>query len=153
MIDAVFDSKKFEERLRVFSSSLGGIFKDLLDRVGSQMTSEAQALAPVRTGKLRDSINFLFYEDNRAALTTKKSIKKSNIWYSNMVEFDRNIKPKRKEYLTFRINGEWKKVKSVNVRGQPFMRPVFNDYFGGESGKGYRALAAALEQKMAEELR
>ena len=152
MIEAAFDSEKFEEKLKIFSSGLGGIFIDLLNRVGQEMTSESKMLAPRRTGKMADSINFIFYDENKAALTTRKRINKSNVWYSNIREHGANIEAKKKDYLVFKINGEWKKVKSVKTPAQPFMKPVFESYFGGDSGKGYQALAQALEKKMNEEL-
>ncbi|MCL2440475.1 MAG: hypothetical protein FWD14_01915 [Treponema sp.] len=117
------------------------------------MTQEAKSSAPRRTGKLASSINFIFYDDNKAAFTTKKNINKSNIWYSNIREHGANIEAKNKEYLIFKINGEWKKVKSVRTRPQPFMKPVWENYFGGGNSRGYKELANALLQKMNEELK
>jgi hypothetical protein len=145
---ADFDSRNFENKLRIFSSSLGGIFKELMKSVGEKMVNEAKGLAPSRTGKLRNNINFLINNDTEFVFTTRKSIKKSNIWYSRMVEKNRTIKPKKAKYLTFKINGEWKKVSSANVRGKPFMTPVFNDYWEGQNSKGYQELANALERKI-----
>jgi hypothetical protein len=152
-LNASIDTKQFEDKLKIFSSGLGNIFNELLNEVGHEMTTEAKSNAPVRTGKLQKGINFIFdKKDNLGALTTRKNISKSNVWYSNIVEHGANIKPKNKEYLMFKINGEWKKVKSVNVRPRPFMKPVWEDYFGSNSSKGYTALANALEKKMNEEL-
>ena len=146
---ADLDSKNLENKLRIFSSSLGGIFKELMKAVGEKMTQESKALAPVRTGKLRDNINFIINNDE-FVLTTKKSLKKSNVWYSRMVEKDRTIKPKKAKYLTFKINGEWKKVSSFNVKGKPYMTPVYNEYWEGSNAKGYQELAIALEKKLKE---
>ena len=152
MVDAKLDTNNLGNKLKIFSSGLGGIFKDLMNRVGKQMTSEAQNAAPVRTGKLRNSINFLLYEDNKGAFTTRKKINKSNVWFSNIREHGANIDAKKSDYLMFKVNGEWKKVKSVKTPAQPFMKPVWETYFGNESSKGYTALAEALENKMNEEL-
>jgi hypothetical protein len=149
---ADLDSKNFETKLRIFSSGLGGIFKELMKSVGEEMTTEAKARAPSRTGKLRNNINFIVNNDTEFVFTTRKSLKKSNVWYSRIVEKDRHIKPKKGKYLIFKINGEWKKVDSVNVKGQPYMTPVFNSYFESDNGKGYRALQDALKKKMAEYL-
>jgi hypothetical protein len=68
------------------------------------------------------------------------------------VEHGAFIEAKNKEYLTFKINGEWKKVKSVRTMPHPFAKPVWENYFGSDSSKGYTELANALLEKMNEEL-
>jgi len=153
MISAVIDSKGFEDKLKIFSSGLGNIFNELLNRVGEKMTSEAKAKAPRRTGRLQNSINFIFFEENRAAFTTRKKINRRNVWYSNIREHGAFIQAKNADYLTFKIKGEWKKVKSVRTPSQPFMKPVFDDYFGNDGAKGYTELANALIKKMGETLK
>jgi hypothetical protein len=144
------NSKSFENKLKLFSSSLGGIFKELMASVGQEMVAETKSRTTFtnRTGRLFNSINFIPTETG-GVLTTRKTLNKSNVWYARMVEKDRYIKPKKAKYLTFKINGEWKKVSSVHVRGRPFMTPVYNEYFGnGNNAKGYKALADALQKKM-----
>jgi hypothetical protein len=149
-----FQSKNFENKLRIFSSSLGGILKELMQSVGKEMIAESKSRAAFtnRTGKLFNAISFIATDDG-GILTTRKSLNKSNVYYARMVEKDRTIKPKKGKYLTFKIDGEWKKVSSVHVRGRPFMTPVYEDYFGGENSKGYRALADALQRKIEEDLK
>jgi hypothetical protein len=146
---ADINSKQFESKLKIFSSSLGGIFKELMKEVGQKMVTETKSRTTFtnRTGKLFNAINFI-PTDTGGVLTTRKTLNKSNVWYARMVEKDRNIKPKKGKYLTFKINGEWKKVPSVHVRGRPFMTPVFEDYWEGTNSKGYQALASALHKKM-----
>jgi hypothetical protein len=152
-INADINSKQFEDKIRVFSSGLGDIFNELFKTVGKEMSDEAKAKAPVNSGRLKRGINFILdKKNNLGALTTRKNLNKSNVWYARMVEKNRTINPKNKEYLTFKINGEWKKVKSVNVKGQPFMTPVFDDYWDGNGSKGYMALSNALMKKINEEL-
>jgi hypothetical protein len=150
---ADLDSKNFENKLRIFSSSLGGIFKELMKSVGQEMVADTKARATFhnRTGKLFNAINFI-PTDNGGVLTTRKTLAKPNVYYARFVEGGANIKAKKGKYLTFRINGEWKKVPSVNIRPRPFMKPVFEEYFGSENGKGYKALADALQKKMTEYL-
>lgn len=147
MISASIETNNFEQKLRILSSGLGNIFNDLLREVGNEMTADAKANAPVSSGNLRDNIRFII-KDNTGALTTRKSLNRSNIWYARMVEAHRIIKPKGDKYLTFKINGEWKKVKSVTVPGKPFMTPVYDDYFGNENGKGFKKLQEALLRKI-----
>jgi hypothetical protein len=142
------NSKNFENKLKIFASSLGGIFKELMATVGKEMVAESKSRATFtnRTGKLFNSINFIATNDG-GILTTRKN-NKSNVYYARMIEKDRYIKPKKAKYLTFKINGQWKKVSSVRVRGRPFMTPVFNEYWEGTNSKGYKALSEALQQKM-----
>jgi hypothetical protein len=145
---ADFDSRNFEDKLKLFASSLGGIFKELMATVGKDMVSETKSRAGFnnRTGKLLNSINFI-PTDSGGALTTRKNLNKANVYYARFVEKGRHIKPKKGKYLTFKINGEWKKVESVNIGPRPFMTPVYEEYWE-ENGKGYRALADALRKKM-----
>ena len=151
MIQAELDSKAFTDKLKIFSSGLGNIYQELLEDVGEKMTAEARALAPRRTGKMANAINFIFdKKNNLGALTTQKNLNKSNIWYARMVESDRNISAKKGEYLVFKINGNWVKVKSVRVKGQPFITPVYNSYF--PDGKGFKALQDALIKRMEQDL-
>jgi HK97 gp10 family phage protein len=153
MIDASLNTEELEKKINVLSSGLGGILNELIKSVGDEMSNEAKGRAPVRTGRLRDSIKFLFdNKNNIGALTTRKSLIKSNIWYAKFAEFGTDIKPKNKEYLTFKVNGEWKKVKSVKRQPKPFMYPVFDNYFGSDSSKGMQKLQEALIRKIESEL-
>jgi hypothetical protein len=148
---ADLDSKNFENKLRIFSSSLGGIFKDLMKSVGQEMVADTKSRTTFnnRTGKLFNAINFI-PTDNGGVLTTRKNLNKSNVHYARFVEKGADIKAKKGKYLTFKINGEWKKVPSVKVRPRPFMTPVFEEYWEGENAKGYKALSNALQKKMNE---
>jgi hypothetical protein len=150
---ADLDSKNFENKLRIFSSSLGGIFKELMKSVGQEMVADTKSRAAFhnRTGKLFNAINFIA-TDNGGILTTRKTLSKPNVYYARFVEGGANIKAKKGKYLTFRINGEWKKVPSVNIRPRPFMKPVFDEYWEGENAKCYKALSDALQKKMSEYL-
>jgi hypothetical protein len=148
-----FDSRNFESKLKIFASSLGGIFKELMKEVGNEMVSETKSRTSFtnRTGKLFNSINFIS-TDTDGILTTRKTLNKPNVFYARFVESERNIKPKKAKYLTFKINGEWKKVSSVHIRARQFMTPVYKEYFENENGKGYQSLASALKKKMEEYL-
>jgi hypothetical protein len=148
------DNKKFESELRIFSSSLGNIFKELMETVGKEMTSEARSRASFhnRTGKLFNAIKFIATDDG-GVLTTRKSLNKPNVYYARFVEGGADIKAKKGKYLTFKINDKWVKVPSVKVRPRPFMVPTMEDYFGSSSGKGYQLLKEALNRKMEEYLK
>jgi hypothetical protein len=150
---ADLDSKDLENKLRIFSSSLGGIFKELMAEVGKEMVADSKARATFtnRTGKLFNAINFI-PTDNGGVLTTRKTLTKPNVFYARFVEGGADIKAKKGKYLTFKINGEWKKVPSVKTRPRPFMKPVFEEYFENENAKGYKVLQDALQKKMNEVL-
>jgi hypothetical protein len=150
---ADLDSKNFENKLRIFSSSLGGIFKELMAEVGKEMVSDTKARATFtsRTGKLFNAINFI-PTDNGGVLTTRKNLTRPNVYYARFVEGGADIKAKKGKYLTFKINGEWKKVPSVKIRPRPFMEPVFEEFFENNNSKGYKELAIALQKKMNEVL-
>jgi hypothetical protein len=157
MLTAELNTKQFEERLRIFSSGLGNIYNELIKTVGEEMTAKARSNAigafSSRTGNLFNSIKFLVNKDV-AALTTMKSLrggKNQGVKYAKMVEYGTNIKPKKKEYLMFKIDGEWKKVKSVSCRPRPYFNPIREEYFT-DDGKVFKSLAEALRQKMNEEL-
>jgi len=150
MLNTDFNDNGLSEKLKILTSGLGNIFNELLKEVGQQITEESKQSAPVKTGKLKKSINFILFDKTQAALTTKKSLKKRNVWYSNIREHGAFIQAKNKEYLTFKINGEWKKVKSVRTPAQPYAKPVWEEYFGSENSKGYSMLAQALLRKVEE---
>ena len=154
MVTAALDSKGFESKLKVFSSGLGNIFQDLLKNVGEKMSSESKANAPRRTGRLAGSINFIIDKKDSilGALTTRRKMGRSNVWYSNIREHGANIQARNAGFLMFKINGEWKKAKSVRTPAQPFMKPVFDSYFGDGNSRGYQELASALLDRINEEL-
>jgi hypothetical protein len=146
---ADLDSKNFENQLKIFSSSLGGIFKELMAEVGKEMVADTKARVTFqnRTGKLFNAINFIS-TDNGGILTTRKNLNKSNVRYARYVESERYIKAKKGKYITFKIDGQWKKVESVRIKARPFMKPTFEEFWEGNNGKGYKALQDALQKKM-----
>jgi hypothetical protein len=150
---ADLDSKNFETKLRIFSSGLGGIFKELMKSVGEEIVADTRARTSFhsRTGRLFNAINFI-PTDSGGVLTTRKTLSKPNVYYARLVEKGAYIKARKGKYLAFKIDGEWKRVPSVRVSPRPFMTPVFNEYFESDNGKGYRALQDALKKKMAEYL-
>ena len=154
MIQAELNSKQLEERLRVFASGLGDSYNELIKSVGEEMTSKARSNAmsafTSRSGSLLNSIKFIVNKDI-SALTTRKNLTKGGVYYAKMVEYGANITAKRKEYLTFKIDGEWKKVKSVRVMARPFFMQVREEYLT-DDGKVYKSLADALNKKIEEEL-
>jgi hypothetical protein len=157
--EADLNSRRFEEALKLFSSNLGGIFKQLMTEVGREMAADAKSRAAgaftSRTGNLIRQIKF-FPTDTGGVLTTRKSLAKTmkarGAFYASFVERGTESTAKKGKYLVFKIDGEWKKVPSVKTRPRPFMRPVYDEYWAGSNPKGYKLLAEALWKKMNEYL-
>ena len=153
-LSAELETKNLENKLNVLCSGLGDLFNELLNSAGREMAAAAKSRAAFqnRTGRLYNSINFIMDKKNMTgALTTRKAINKSNVWYGNVVESGSNVQAKKSGYLVFKIDGEWKKVKAISARPRPFMKDVFYEYFG-DDGKGYQALADALLEKINREI-
>jgi hypothetical protein len=146
----------FAKELKTFASIFPNTVKELIKPIGKAMVTEARGRAAFtsRTGNLLRHIKFI-PTDKGGLLTTRDSLKKyrSDAYYSLFIEKGANIKPKNKKYLTFKINGEWKKVSAARIRPRPFMGPVFDEYWEGENSKGYKEFADALQKKMKEYLK
>ena len=125
-VSVLFDSKKFENKLAIFSAGLGSFYASLMRDVGDRIADEARNRAPSDTGKLRDSIGFLM-RGRFAALTTRERFGKNTVPYAWAVHNNRFNK-------------------------QPFALPVWRGWWGGKNAKGYREMAEALQRKMREEL-
>jgi hypothetical protein len=144
--------ERFEKGLRAFAAMLIGSeeLKELMKPIGKEMVSEARSRAGSaftgRSGKLFGSINFISTE-NGGVFTTRKNLNRSNTYYSLFIEKGADIKPRKKKYLVFKIDREWKKVESARLKPRPFMGPVFNEYWEGQGAKGYKMLADVLKKK------
>ncbi len=53
----------------------------------------------------------------------------NNSYYANWLEKGVTINAKKSKYLTFKVNGEWKKVKSVTIPPRPFLEPAGDEYW------------------------
>ena len=126
MVNVLFDSKKFESKLAIFSAGLGSFYASLMRDVGDRIADEARSRAPSDTGKLRDSIRFLM-RGRFAALTTREKLGANTVPYAWAVHNNR-------------------------FNAQPFALPVWRGWWGGRNSRGHRALAEALQRKMNEEL-
>jgi hypothetical protein len=150
--EADLNSKQFEYKLRLFSSNIGVIFKELMETLGGEMVTKARGRAASaftsRTGNLIRHIKF-FSTKYGGMLTTRDDpdVSKSDAYYSLFLEKGADIKPGKEKYLVFKINGEWKKVRAVRLRPRPFMGPVFDEYWKGPNSKGFQAVKNALEKE------
>lgn len=74
----------------------------------------------VRTGALRRSIQ------GRVVNNTEGRIG-SNLIYAPVMEFGALIKARRAKYLTFKVDGQWRKVKQVTIPARPFFYPTIEE--------------------------
>ena len=181
MLTCTFNSEAFEAKLKLFGSGLGLIFLELLKDVGEKMTAEVtpprrtgRLAASVRflanhyepsalTTRKNLSRGHVRYANPVEHGSTVKSrgIKKTGEYVNKRgtkVVFDKTNR------LFFKIDGEWMSLGKSNEEGyvetgktkpreaQPFMKPVFDRYFGGDGSLGYRELANALQERMAREV-
>ena len=56
-------------------------------------------------------------------------------YYAKFLEFGANIQAKKEKYLTFKVNGEWKKVKSVSLPAKPFLGPAVQEVWNSDEAK------------------
>jgi hypothetical protein len=170
-ISIALEFKELKKQLEEFEYELPkNIVKKMMTAVFTPMRRDARKIAPERSGRLKAGLKYWAFNDWAGALTTwgkKKGGVKTSIFYASTVEHGAQVhhakshlinyvnKKNRKhvlyqnKYLTFKINGEWKKVKSVNIPAKPFMQPSFNKYFGGDATLGLQIMDRILQKEMA----
>lgn len=75
-----------------------------------------------------------------------KSYVKNTVFYSRFLENGAVIKPKGDNFLVFKINGQFKKVKSVRISAKPFLKPAVEAYWNTE--KSNQIMEQVLQQKL-----
>ena len=56
-------------------------------------------------------------------------------YYAKFLEFSAEIHAKKNKYLVFKIDGEWKKVKSVSLPARPFLGPAVKSVWNSSEAK------------------
>lgn len=112
------------------------ITENVLQDIGKEITINAQQRAPVKTGKLRQSIHYFV---RGGTLTIDASAE-----YAPFIEFGTGsrgefpgkpyvIKPKKGKYLVFKAGGKTiytKQVTHPGIAAQPYLRPAAIDVMG-----------------------
>jgi hypothetical protein len=147
-----FDYKEFEKQVTSIRGKIPKIAKKMMAAVFTPMRNEVRrkvsSMFKKRTGRLRRSINYWAFDDWSGAVTTKQKAKGNSAWYASFLENGTTINAKDGKYLTFKVNGEWKKVKSVTAPSRPFMKPVFESYFGGSGEKAKKLMDKKLQSEI-----
>jgi hypothetical protein len=78
---------------------------------------EAKQLAPVRTGRLRESIK------SGTNITERRMYGwvGSDLIYARLQEEGGIIRPKKGEYLRFQVDGKWRFARQVTIKGQHYL--------------------------------
>lgn len=56
-------------------------------------------------------------------------------YYAKFLEFSAEIHAKKGKYLTFKVNGQWKKVQSVTLPAKPFLGPAVKEVWNSAEAK------------------
>lgn len=123
----VFDPNK----LKKFAESLEGVKKRVKDEIFEavtdsvllvQTTSKRAGYVPYKTGNLKRSIT---HDVERGAKQVAGTVG-TNLIYAPIQEYGGVIRAKR-DYLVFRINGQWVKTKSVRLPGRRYLGRAVDD--------------------------
>lgn len=74
----------------------------------------------IRTGALRDSIDYTIKDTNNVITGTLGSDK----LYAAIHEYGGTISARRAKYLIFKTNSGWRRVSSVTIPPRPFLKPA-----------------------------
>jgi hypothetical protein len=140
------DKKDFERRIKDFGLSIKTVNKRMLSKVSSEIRRDSrrrERSQGKRTGELAQSIGYRANDDFTGRIYARK-------FYASFIENGVPlIQPKNGAYLTFMIDREWKKVKSVTIAAEPFLKPVIDDYFGSKKAEDImdKVLQDAIDKK------
>ncbi len=81
----------------------------------------------VRKGYLRRSIRNRVEEHGREIVIKVGS----NLIYAPVQELGAVIRAKKAEYLTFKIDGQWRRKKEVTIPARPYIRPTVEENLTG----------------------
>jgi HK97 gp10 family phage protein len=113
----------------------------VLTSMGESIVARAKAAAPVKTGKLKESIAYQVRGNKLVAGPTVPYAPYMEFGTATRGEFGGPpyiITPRKAQYLRFQINGKWittKRVVHPGVAARPFMRPAVQEALGGLTEK------------------
>ena len=129
----IVDLTNLADDLRKAGDKSGDSIQRLLEFAANEIAAEGQNLAPVRTGKLRDSISVT---SATGRVYVGPDIRKAP--YASFVEYgtgargefptgEYEIRPKTAKVLRFTMHGKTiftKKVTHPGIKAHPYMRPA-----------------------------
>lgn len=131
MIKISLDQTVSGKTLRMIQSAPDRLSKAVdisLFRAGNQLKSDGVTMAPYLSGHLRRSITM-----QKGAMDVKVG---TNLVYAQIHDKGGIIRPKKKKYLRFKINGRWvmaKKVRIPKYKGRGYLTPAFKKLVDGRA--------------------
>ncbi|UTC86871.1 hypothetical protein [Treponema denticola] len=141
------DKKQFEKQLGDMDIKMPSIAKKMMNKVNTLIKKEARKT--MRARKFDKSKETGIYK-NLYSISKKNfeaivGIKKI-AFYSVFVERGAHIKVKNSEYLTFKINDKFVRVKSVTIQAKPFLKPAIDMFWN--TGKANKEMEAVFQKEL-----
>lgn len=146
-LDIEIDEKEFLKRLGDMDNKMPQIARKMMNRVNAKIKSDAKKEIKSRgwdTSSDESAYKNLFSKSSKkftAIVGMKKAAYKSS-WN----EHGANPTAKNGQYLTFQINGEWKKVEAVTIPARPFLAPQVEKYWG--TGKAKEIMETVFQKEL-----
>lgn len=70
----------------------------------------------------------------------------NNAYYYRFIEYGANIVPRNAEYLVFKIENAWYKVKSAKIVANPLIKPIADSYW--RTNKGMDIMDEAFQKEL-----
>jgi hypothetical protein len=147
-LDIDFDDTTFRKQLKLFGKREGNVAKKMITAVAYRIRRESKRYLRVRgagikerSGKLYNSVNYYAFKDFGMQIFAK-------LYYSTTLENGAVINAKNTKYLTFYVDGQWKKVKSVTIVPKPFLKPIFNKYWDGDAKLAIALMNNVLQKEL-----
>ena len=141
------DKKQFEKQLGDMDIKMPSIAKKMMNKVNTLIKKEARKTMRARkfdkskeTG-IYKNLYSISKKDFEAIVGIKKTA-----FYSAFVERGAHIKAKNSEYLTFKINDKFVKVKSVTIQAKPFLKPAIDMFWN--TGKANKEMEAVFQKEL-----
>jgi hypothetical protein len=148
------DVKEVEKKLSETSLHVEKVVKKMLRVANKEVITQAKnnARSLFRTFNNNDSDNanppilksfsqyVLYRNDSFAAWVHDRTL------HAAVMEKGAEIKPINGNYLTLKVNGQWRKVQGVSIPARPFASTAFNGVY--KTGKAEELMKAELDKEL-----
>jgi hypothetical protein len=148
------DVKEVEKKLSETSLHVEKVVKKMLRVANKEVITQAKnnARSLFKTFNNNDSDNanppilksfsqyVLYRNDSFAAWVHDRTL------HAAVMEKGAEIKPINGNYLTLKVNGQWRKVQGVSITARPFASTAFNGVY--KTGKAEELMKAELDKEL-----
>lgn len=148
------DVKEVEKKLSETSLHVEKVVKKMLRVANKEVITQAKnnARSLFKTFNNNDSDNantpilksfsqyVLYRNDSFAAWVHDRTL------HAAVMEKGAEIKPINGNYLTLKVNGQWRKVQGVSIPARPFASTAFNGVY--KTGKAEELMKAELDKEL-----